>query len=717
MHSLRNILLSGLLLAIFAGLAAANSGARAEAQVPSDRLTFLIFDRESIQDSQEDLDLIDSFLALIFKLKEGQPFAFAPLDDPEATIGPIETDAGDFDDHRRRLDSMLAGNPMPERNLAAALAATYNFLSGQQAGQESVIYVITGSKPDLRPAAIPDRLRSMVKLLGDASWSVNTVTLPGTSSDVVRVLSELSDETGGESFAIGVPAGLRDFANRTLQTEAKGALTPLGATDLTPDSFLEINLNIAPGTREINLLFFRESRVTAFRLQNPEGYESSAGDRTSSSFTDAPNLAIWQLVDPVPGQWRLEVRGVSGLFSAWKYSFNKYSLALLDSGALPLDQPVTVTALVTEDGERVPLDGVSLVAKITAPDGTSILHDLNDDGVNGDAVAADGYYAATIPPLSSPGSHRVDLELSWPDLELTITTRDSFDAQAFPSLDITVLDTDNLRPLERVKVATIFSNVRGQPFSVLAEDITIEAVTNAGDPGKLELVPQSVITQGRAFMYDLFYTATSETLTTIIVRLNLEYAGRQHAFSTDSVVLSSVPPLPPPVLAPAPLAPRPAPPPPPPPVLPAPAIAPTTGVPVGLVIALAVVGGIILALVLYRVVYWVTRTKPFGYLYNDRGQLVVDFSNLQRKSVDDLRSRDKIRGNELGVPGLENVTFAFDGTEVYLSGEQSSEATVRSVRVNNQPLIEKMRIHDNTWIGTAGRLYSFLLNPVLPAEA
>ena len=704
-----------MLLAIFAGLATANSGARAEAQVPSDRLTVLIFDRESIQESQKDRDLISSFLALFFKLKEGQPFAFLPLDDPEATIGPIETDAEDFEDRRQQLDLMLASPPRPDRNLAAALAETYNLLGAQHAGQESVIYVISASKPGLAPPAITARLRSMVRLLREASWSVNTVTLPGTSPEVLRVLSELSDETGGETFSISVPSGLREFADRTLRTESKGALSALAAIALTPNTLLEINLNIAPGTRETNVLFFRERSLTAFRLQNPEGYEVSTGDRTSSTLTELPNLVIWQLVDPAPGQWHLEVRGIAGLFSAWEYTFNKYSLSLLDSGALPLDQPVTVTAMLTEDGERVPLEGVSLVARITAPDGTSILHDLNDGGVDGDAVAGDGYFAATIPPLSTAGGHEVELELSWPDLEHTITTRDSFDAQAFPALDVTVVKTDNLRPFERAKVATIFSHVKGQPFSVFAEDIAIEGITNAGEPGKLELVPQSVITQGRASVYDLYYTAASETLTTIIARLNLEYAGRQHAFTTDSVVLSSVPPLAPAVRPPAAPAPRPATAPPPPP--PRRAIERSAGVPMGLVIALAILGGMILALVLYRLIYWLTRTTPFGYLYNDRGQVVVDFSNLRRKSVDDLRSRDKIPGRELGVPGLENVTFAFDGPDVYLSGDQESDAAIRSVRVNNQPLIEEMQIHDNTWIGTAGRLYSFLLNPVLPAEA
>ena len=715
MNYLRNVLLTGLLLAIFAGLAATNSGVRAEAQVPSDRLTVLIVDRESIQDSEQNTDLISSFLALIFKLKEGQPFVFLPLDDPTATIGPIETDADGFDDRRQLLDAMLAGQPKFGRNLAVALAETFNFLGAQNAGKESVIYFITASKPGLDPPAISDRLESMSRMLGDAGWSVNTVTLPDTSSDVLQVLSKLSEETEGESFAISVPSGLQEFADRTLRAESKGALTELAALALTPNTLLEINLNIAPGTREANVLFFRERSLTAFRLQNPDGFEASVGDRTSSTFTELPNLVIWQLVDPVPGQWHLEVRGIAGLFSAWEYTFNKYSLSLLDSGTLPLDQPVTLTAMVNEDGERVPLEGVSLVARITAPDETLILHDLNDLGIGGDAVAGDGYFAATIPPLSTAGGHDVELELSWPNLEHTITTRGSFDAQAFPALDVTWVETDELRPLERVKVATVFSHVSGQPFAVFGEDIHVDAVTNASEPGKLELVPQNVITQGRASMYDLYYTATSETLATIIVRLNLEYAGRQHTFTSDSVVLSSVLPVPPAARAPAAPAPRPASPQS--PLPPTRTIAQPAGVPMGLVITLALLGGMILALVLYRLVYWLTRTTPFGYLYNDRGQVVVDFSNLRRKSVDDLRSRDKVPGRELGVPGLENVTFAFDGPDVYLSGNQESDASIRSVRVNNQPLIEDMQLHDNTWIGTAGRLYSFLMNPALPAEA
>jgi len=464
------------------------------------------------------------------------------------------------------------------------------------------------------------------------------------------------------------------------------------------------------------MLLFRESEFTSFHIQNPEGYDASVGDRTSSTLDEQPHLVIWQIIDPTPGRWNIDVRGANGAFFAWEYSFGKYALTLLNPGTVPLDQPWTLTASVTEDGSRVPLETVSLVAKITSPNGSSVFHELNDGGISGDAIAGDGYFAATLPPLSIAGDQTVDLELSWPDLEHKIQTRGSFETQAFPSLQITTLETEELRPLQRTKVATVFSNVGGQPFSILDGEIAVEGVTNSGELGKLELVPQSVITQGHAYMYDLYYTATSEALASIVVRLNLKYAGRQHRFSTDSLVLSSVPrPTPPVMSAPPPASERVPPPKPPAPV--APVLTEPSGLPMGLIITLSVAGGMIIALIAYRVIYWLTRTTPFGYLCNDRGQPVVDFSSLPRKSIYDIRSRDKIDGHELGIPGLENVTFAFHGEEVYLTGERTSEPGRRSVRVNNQPLFEKTQIHDNTWIGAAGRLYSFLMNPTRPSEA
>ena len=678
-----------------------------QAQAPSDRLTVLIFDRESFQSSPENFDLINSFLGLFFKLKEGQPFVFIQLDDPTTSLGPVETDREDFSDVRAQVDEMLSATTTPSVGLVGALAEVYNLLGGLSASAESVIYFVTASQSDTNAAVMIGKLQPVLRLHAEAGWSVFTVAFPGTNPDLRGVLQEVSATTGGEFYSLTVPDGMRDFADRTLRLEGKGALTEVGDSTLDPDTVFVMNLNIAPGTDETNMMFFKDNEVTAFRLKNPDGFEASIGDRTSSSITELPNLVMWQLVDPVAGQWQIEVRGIRGRLSAWVFSTNKYTLGLQDFGAIPVGEPTTITAFINDNGQRTTVEGARLSVKVTAPDGLSIIHQLNDDGVDGDAVSQDSYYAVTIPPLTAEGEYRVDLELSWPGFEHTITARGSFQAQTFPALSVTPEQTELLQPGVRSKVATVFANISGQPFAVFAEDITLDLATNAGDTGSVELVPQSIITQGRAFMYDLYYTPGAEAFATVIMRLNLEYAGRSHTFTTESLILSShLPtpiPLPVPALVVPPVPPAPTPVPPPAPV-------DTANVPIVLIVVLVVVSSIILILV----VYWLTRPTPYGYLYNDQGEVVVDFSALERAPVANLVSRNIVRGIEIGIPGLEGVTFTFRGSGVFMSSVQVAPATVR---VNNQPLIEERAIDDNTWIGTSGRLYNFSTKPMTRTES
>lgn len=705
---MRIILFSALFMVGLALWGVTSAVPAAQAQSPSDRVTVLIFDRQSIQSKQEHIDLINSFLGLFFKLKEGQPFVFIQLDDPVTSLGPVETDHEDFANVRAQVTAMLsATTTTPGTELVGTLAEVYNLLGGLSASAESSIYFVTASESDTNAAFMIDRLQPVLNLHAEAGWSVFTIAFPGTNPDLEGVLQQVSASTGGEFYSLTVPDGMIGFADRTLRLEGKGALTEVGGGTLDPNTVLEMNLNVAPGTDETSLMFFKDNEVTAFRLKNPDGFEASTGDRTSSSITELPNLVMWQLVDPVAGQWQIEVRGISGQLSAWVFSTNKYTLGLLDFGAIPVGQSTTITAFINDDGQRTTVEGARLSVKVTAPDGLSIIHQLNDDGVDGDAVSQDSYYAVTIPPLTAEGKYRVELELSWPGFEHTINARGSFEAQTFPTLTVVVEQTELLQPGVRSKIATVFANINGQPFSVLAENIALDVATNAGQPGIIEIVPQSVITQGRAYMYDLYYTPGAEALANVIMRLDLEYAGRAYTYATESLILSSHLPTPIPLPAPLAVAPTVAPAPTP---IPLPAPVDNASVPVALIVVLAVVGSIILILV----VYWLTRPKPHGYLYNDQGEIVVDFSALVRAPVLNLVSRNVVRGAEIGIPGLEGVTFTFRGSDVFMSSVQVAPATVR---VNNQPLIEERVIDDSTWIGTSGRLYNFSTKPVTRVEA
>jgi hypothetical protein len=680
-----------------------------QAQVPSDRLTVVVFDRESIQANQENLELINSFLGLFFKLKEGQQFMFIQLDEPTTSLGPAKTDSREFDSVLSELDEvLLATTTSPGAGMIGTLAEVYNLLGSLSAGAESVIYFVTASESATNAPDMIARLEPVLALHAEASWSVFTVALPGTDADFQNVLENISDRTGGESYLFEIPDGMRNFADRTLRLEGKGSLSEIGGGTLNPNSVLIMDLNIAPGTDQTNIMFFKDNEVTAFRLKNPDGFEASTGDRTSSSIAELPNLVMWQLIDPVAGKWQIEIRGIRGQLSAWVFATNKYTLGIQKFGAVPVGQPTTITAFINDGGVRTTVEGAQLSVKVTAPDGLSIIHKLNDEGVNGDAIALDSYYAVTIPPLSAEGEYIVDLELSWRGFEHTIITRGSFEAQSFPVLTVMTEQTELFLPGVRTKIGTVYVNINGQPFSVLIDDIRLELATNAGEPGNIELVPQSIMTQGRAFMYDLYYTAGAEAFTTIVMRLNIEYAGRAHSFTTDTLILSSHAPTPIPspipievVATTVPTA----------PTLPPPPLPEgETNVPIALIVVLAVIAGIILILV----IYWVSRTTPYGYLYNDEGQVVVDFSALERAPISNLLSRNIIQGIEIGIPGLEGVTFTFRTSGVYMSSIQVAPATVR---VNNQPLIEERLIDDSTWIGTSGRLYNFSTKPVAREQA
>ena len=69
-----------------------------------------------------------------------------------------------------------------------------------------------------------------------------------------------------------------------------------------------------------------------------------------------------------------------------------------------------------------------------------------------------------------------------------------------------------------------------------------------------------------------------------------------------------------------------------------------------------------------------------------------------------------MRGRELGVPGLEDVSFRFSKDAIKLLSRDVSP----TVRINNQPLVGETPLPDRTWIGTRGRLYNFLTAPLIP---
>jgi hypothetical protein len=701
MHKIRRA--GFLLLAIFVlfGLASQAALASSSAGRP---LVVILADRQAVAQTDGGADLAKSFLGLISTLREGELFAFITVDNPTEVIGPVAVGGPEFKWFQEQVDARLASTDAPGGlDAGMALVEAYNFLSGELAPRGSTVYLVSGGAPRASLDGAASRLTPVLRLFKEKDWPIVGVTLPGAAAELRSFVNSVSRESGGEWLELSVPDGLKRLADLTLRDQAKGSWSELDKGMLSPSDILTSTLSIAPGTREATLVFFKEGAYGSLRLSNPSGFEASAGDRAVSSVVETPHVVIWKLLNPAPGQWKVEVRGLSGVVSAWHHVVNKYRINLESSGPVPINAPSTLIASVNDEQQRAALEGVKLTARLTTPEGATLVHELNDSGTSGDAVAGDGYFSATIPPLASEGQYRVDLELAWPEFGHRVSSRAELRAAAFPVIELTPVRTQELRPGERAHVATLSVKVNGHPYATSLDELTTGEASNVDQAGLLEVKPRELLEQGRAWLYDVFFTPKQEGgLHTVIFGLNLKYEGQQYAYSTDSMVLASVQPAP--AVQPAP--PAPAAPAPQPQTLPPQVTVEPPGFPWGL---LAIPAALVLALMASGL-YWLVRTRPYGYLYSDRNELVVDFTSLKRNPFLGFLFKNSVGGKELALPGFEGVWFRFFGRRVDLRSRQVAP----TVRVNNQPLIGDKTIQDRTWIGAHGKIYTFTLTPPSP---
>lgn len=693
----------------------------AEAQQFFDKLTVVAIDRYSISSGDANDDLVNTFMGLLCNLKEDEPVVFVFTDDLSDTYGPLYGNADDSAELRSQVSTAIgSGSASAPVDIASSLSSIYDYMTSVHVREEGSIYLVTASEDYTVSDQMPTDISSALDPIVERGWNVFTATVPGTNSALVSDLEKISVNSGGESFALTIPEGIEEFMDRSLRMKSRGALNHAGQASLSDNPVFEVDLDIVPSTRWANVVFVREDPQTSFRITNPDGLESSYGDRTSSSVIEFPHMVIWQVIDPVQGNWKAEARGGRGVVSANLHLINRYTVELQDMGAVPVDHPETlIVAAVLDRGELVSPDA-TVEARVTGPSGDSIVHELNDGGVEGDSIPLDGYFSLTLPPLREEGRYDVELRLSWPDVDHSIISLAQFEAQHFPTIEVTPNMVEGLKPGVTEKIASVFVNINGQPYTALAEEVTVSVSGSDDTPaGEVTKIPHEVITLGKSYGFDIYYTPPTEIQSSVIFGLNIEYAGRQYIYSTDSIVVSSLPvpvsvgqspapvtaPIPAPAAAPAP-APAPAAPPvAPPPVAPPPQVEGSedseAGLPMeAITIALAIIGIAALAVVLY----WLTRPTPFGYMFTEEGELLVDFAGIARRPVDNIMKRSRIDGDEIDLPGFGGVSFMFNSDTVTMV---SVLVLPNTVRVNNQPVTDTMTIHDNSLIGASGRLYFF----------
>jgi hypothetical protein len=311
-------------------------------------------------------------------------------------------------------------------------------------------------------------------------------------------------------------------------------------------------------------------------------------------------------------------------------------------------------------------------------------------------MSGDGYYSTMMPSPIQDGTYNVSLELKWDDFDYSLSESSLFEAKHFPEVKLIPLITDQLYPGQQVNIATAVVNIKDEPFAVQPEDLHINLGSNNTNGGTVKLVPKTSMPNGSAWMYDVLFTPDLPGQQTLTIDVRLWYADIRHSSVTDTLTLSTIS-LPKP---PAPLE-----------YTKTEEIAPaspilsrsntrTTNLPIGLLgIPIAVI-----ALILAGVIYQLSQTRPFGAMQNENGDTLINFEELRRHWISRVIFPSVVKGTELNITELRDLTFKFKGDAV----EIHSDVVWPTIRLDNIPLVGKASLANRSWIGTKGKLFNFL---------
>ena len=677
------------------------------------KMTIIVVDNVAVKQAENGIGLMKSVVGLISTLNKDHHFGFIGLDNPSNVLGPIDLSSPDRISLHQEIYYRLESIQSHERfGLTTALMEAHHLFTSQNVAPGSSVYVVLGSPEHSDYSQLDNRLAILADQFGSDGWLINGVVFEGQSDKGMQVLDKLSTNSGGEVIELNVTNGLSNFSKIILQNDSDEFLMEAGSNIVESGDVFTTEINILPGTSKTELLFFTEMPLGTLKLTTPSGFESLAREISRSVITEMSNAVLVELTDPMPGYWKIQVENTEGFVSVWENSLNAYELILIPSGSIPLNKPVTLMAYVHDGKQLVTLDGVRIFAEIKTPDGISIVREMFDMGVATDVVAGDGYFSAVLPDLSVAGQYEAQLKLSWDAYDYEIFSQVFFEAQSFPILEVHTIKLDNLDIGVPNQVATVSVHLNGVPYPVTSDLLTAAVSTPNGEILTLDLEPKMLFGgNGPAWEYDAHFTPNEQGLYTMMFQLTTEYSGKIYTDTSNSIVVSAIIPdiltqtidvsegsnsgeMPQHNIS-------------------SESISMPLGFPqlqledsglhYAILLLLLIIGGVVaLALIGFAM----NRTRPYGFLYNDQDEPLVDFANLKRHPLVRFFYRNSVSGGELGVPGLEGVKFEFLGNRIQLRSSKGQP----TVRVDNHPIVKQAIIEDKSWIGVDGKLYSFFLS-------
>ncbi len=635
-----------------------------------DGLTVIAID-DGIAPNQADMDVAETALGSVATSVEAGGVGYI-------TYGTVP---GQFTLLRPGADTMIATQDIVGRLRSTigpyksgqfeVLSAAYANMTRLNAPRGSRLVVITTGRIEGESEATPSRLQSIGELFAREGWQIDVMTVPSTVGPVRELMLKLSTASGGRYYDLGATDGmiamLHDLQGLKLSTVIDAELRA-GAASVA-------SIDVAPETESLSVAFLRTGRQTQVQLFRPNGAAVDL-NIAGNTVSELPNVVVYTVNRPTPGSWQLQAVGAGSKLVAGVEARNPLQLGLVQEPPFSIGSENVLLATSTIGGSPVALPGAAVTARIQWADGSATVHQLNDSGTGPDAVSGDGIYSVLLPAVEEQGYNDVSLELTWNEYEASLNGNGVFRTEVFPTLNVVQLTDVDARLGDQASIATVRSVVDQYPYLITANEIKATITGPDGATTAAEVRPVALIEDGKAWEFEVFAALPTSGEYTVAIALNSEHLGRDFSAAAPSLTTAATISLAPTLLF-------------------------------GLQIwAWAVI--LVVAVLAVAVAYVITRQiRPYGYLYDDQGRLVADFSRTSGTFVHKLFARSRVPARE--IPGLPfhggEFAFSEEGVELHYEHRPGDP----SIRVNSHPAAGPIiRLTEDVWLGVGGRLLRFV---------
>ena len=647
----------------------------------------VIFVVDPNSENQYYSDFIYSLIGTLKELREESKYKFFSLNSPHKSL-IFDSNAVDSDAQIENLLQWMKNDEnMDSVTVLGTITEIVNELTLTNAAEGSVINFIVNDNLEISSEE-SKIIGILLETITSKKWILNFIYKYDTDKTLLDKYKTWAEWTTGSIYPMVTPDTIELITQNTIKQHAERILTNDYKGIIEENSIFQQEIFVSPGTSELEIVMLRTKTEGNVEIITPGGINRTAGNYGPTDLLETPFVSIWKFTDPTPGKWLFKISDYnSGLLSIFHRNKIDYNIQLINTGPFPTGNSVQLVANMVKGSDIL----ISNDAYVELIFDNKISYEMNDNGVNGDAYAEDGYYSMIIPDVNEPGQYDVEIKYSWPSYGTSISDLTKINFELFPYIVTDPVTLDDINLNQNTSIAIIESYLDEEEYYINLEDIKWAVSADALE-FDIKINPVNPIQDGRASKFEAILSTTNYGKANISFSLNSMYKNQTYVVYSNSIVITTIPE---PIIEKVIVKEE--------PKKPVDVIQDKIDEQSNLVIILSSIVAVIIILILLigiiLMINYSRRVSIRGYIYDDKNNLIIDINSISRSFQNKILNRNKIKGEEFDNDLFNGLLFEYMPDYMIIHNY-----TGKSLRINNQPLIKEKEIFNKAWLGISGNL-------------